>query len=251
MTSEKMLEMIMKVYDQLDAEEKKHTDYYLKNVSKEIFKNSFDNSTLTCASLGCTVGEIIRVLKQDILNSENKTNGKSKQAAVIKSVIKIAKQENNCTKWHSTHIINGKQYALCGYYGLVFDEPVNGVPVSEDRQDDNAILNIFDFSSNINYDTELDIPDRAKLAAYIKTTKAKRKNMSKYAQKEPIIFDFGGDLPMVNAEYLLNVIDGLPDGKLMFSSSHRLSPLHVIGSDGKAILLPIRKRSEGTQRTEL
>lgn len=33
MTSEKMMEMIMMVYDRLDVEEKKNADYYLKNLA--------------------------------------------------------------------------------------------------------------------------------------------------------------------------------------------------------------------------
>lgn len=250
MTSKKLLEMMMVVYDCLSAEEKKNADYYLKNIATGIVKDSFDNSAFVGVSLGCTVGEIIRVLKQDIYNSENKKNGKSNQAAVIKKVLKESQRDTIKTQWHSTYIIKGRQYVLCGYYGFAFNVPVAGVPVAEDKQTENGIVNIFNINYD-NYDTELVLPDRTKLAAYIKTTKAQRKTMSKDERKSPIIFDFGGNLPMVNAECLLNIIDGLPDGKLLFCSEHPYSVMYCKGSDGEALLLPVKKRTENTNRTEI
>ena len=251
MTSEKMLEMMMLVYDQLDAEEKKNTDYYLNNQAKEIMSNSFIDSIRTDASLGCTVGEIIRVLKQDIYNTENKKNGKSKQVTVIKSVLKTAKQNNNNTQWHSTYIIDNKQYVLCGYYGFIFNNPVDGVPVASDQEIESSYIKIFQNAKNNDYNIELALPDRSELSAYIKTIKAKRKTMSAYLRKAPIVFNFGENLPMVNAEYLLDVIDTLPNAKLMFYKDHFNAPLYATGSDGESILLPMRKKDFTAGRTVL
>lgn len=250
MTSEKMMEMIMMVYDRLDMEEKKNADYYLKNLATGM-SISFKDSTFTGASLGCTVGEIIRVLKQDIYNSENKKSGKFKQANVIKSVIGISKHNAGKPQWHTTYIIDGKQYVMCGYYAFVFNDPVAGVPVSHEEMYETEIANMYNTSKLNTYDTELELPERTALSAYIKTQKAQRKTISKYAKKDPITFDFGGNFPIVNAEYLLDVMDGLPDGKLMFNSNHPYAPMLCESSAGEGLLLPMRKKHENTNRTEL
>lgn len=250
MTSKKLLEMMMVVYDRLSAEEKKNADYYLENFAKDIMTNSFKDSTISLC-LGFTVGEIIRVLKQDIYNSENKKNGKSKQAAVIKSVLNVSKQNNGQPQCLTSYLIDGKQYVMCYAYGFVFNDPIEGVPVSNNLEHGKKLVDIINTAKHNTYDVELELPERNALSVYIKTQKAQRKTMSKYAKKDPITFDFGENLPIVNAEYLLDVMDGLPDGKLMFNSNHPYAPMLCESSAGEGLLLPMRKIHENTNRTEL
>ena len=250
MTSKKLLEMMMVVYARLSAEEKKNADYYLENFAKDIMTNSLKDSTISLC-LGFTVGEIIRVLKQDIYNSENKKNGKSKQATAIKSVINVSKQNNGQPQLLTSYLIDGKQYVMCYAYGFVFNDPIEGVPVSNNLEHGKKFVDIINTAKHNTYDIELELPERNALSVYIKTEKAYRKTMGKYAQKNPITFDFGGDYPLVNAEYLLAVMDGLPDGKLLFCSEHPYSPMYCKGSDGEALLIPVEKRTENTCRTEI
>ena len=105
---------------------------------------------------------------------------------------------------------------------------------------------------------ELPIPERGKLAAYIKAEKARLKaNGIKKIRYIDIKYNFGVSLPAVSAEFLLDAIDGIPDGKLYATSKINggvtiLTPLVMLGDNGRAVLLPVKKElneydAEGTE----
>ena len=245
MTSEKMLEMVMQIYNRMTVVEQQDVENYLK-ISKDITDGTFQNWIGSTATMSGIVGEIIRVLKQDIINVENKKNGKSKQAAVIKSVIKTAqKYYKNKKEWHTSYIVDGKQYVADGHRMFIFSNPVEGVPISE--PDKAVTREITDIAQGVPlsvFTGILDVPDRAKLAVYIKAEKAKKKQMFKNMRNvPPIMFNFGEGKPIVNAEYLLDVIDGIPDVELKYNENHLNYAMHGKGTNGSVIILPLNKNT--------
>ena len=56
-------------------------------------------------------------------------------------------------------------------------------------------------------------------------------------------YDFGEGLPMVNAAYLKNIMDCLPDAKAYVTSRPMYSPIIFKSDRGDALLLPVRKRA--------
>ena len=57
------------------------------------------------------------------------------------------------------------------------------------------------------------------------------------------VYDFGGDLPLVNADYLKNIMDCLPDAKAYVTDHPLTGPIIFKSDKGDALLLPIRKKT--------
>ena len=57
------------------------------------------------------------------------------------------------------------------------------------------------------------------------------------------VYDFGDDLPLVNADYLKNIMDCLPDAKAYVTDHPLTGPIIFKSDRGDALLLPIRKKT--------
>lgn len=57
------------------------------------------------------------------------------------------------------------------------------------------------------------------------------------------VYDFGDDLPLVNADYLKNIMDCLPDAKAYVTDHPLTGPIIFKSDKGDALLLPIRKKT--------
>lgn len=58
--------------------------------------------------------------------------------------------------------------------------------------------------------------------------------------------DLGNDYPVVNAKYLREAMEMLPNGKVYCTDNAKrmISPVYVISADGIALILPIRRESK-------
>jgi hypothetical protein len=202
---------------------------------------------------------MMRVLTIECAKENDKSNGKSKQAAVIKSVLR---QINGQIRPIVSYIVNGKQVVCDGYRAFEFNEICNSVPIGTDEEikKENPKKYIGYIDEAIKHkNIELPIPERGKLAAYIKAEKARLKaNRIKKIGFKDIRYNFGAGLPMVSAEFLLDAIDGIPDGKLYATTNicgeiTMATPLVMLGDNGKAVLMPIKKlpTEYDAERTEL
>ena len=59
----------------------------------------------------------------------------------------------------------------------------------------------------------------------------------------PCYYDFGEDLPRVNANYLKNIMDCLPDAKAYVTDHPLTGPIIFKSDKGDALLLPVRKKT--------
>lgn len=57
------------------------------------------------------------------------------------------------------------------------------------------------------------------------------------------VYDFGDDLPLVNADYLKNIMDCLPDAKAYVTKHQLTGPIIFKSDKGDVLLLPIRKKT--------
>lgn len=92
------------------------------------------------------------------------------------------------------------------------------------------------------YNYSMVLPEISELKAHIKIEKAAHKGEKGYIAK----YDFGEGLPMVNAEYLLNMMQIFPKvEKVEIDKGYRpeLSPLYFFDetTGEKGILLPVKK----------
>lgn len=90
-------------------------------------------------------------------------------------------------------------------------------------------------------DVAREVMAAAELRAKIKYDRAKYKaqRRSKYETFIPK-YDFGGGLPLVNAEYLLDLLELFPDCEI-YAHENPIYPIYYKSAAGEAVLCPIRK----------
>lgn len=256
MKAEKCMEMLNYVIAAMTTEEKQDVQSYMNSIGKKCHAESYD--TVFTNTVPFAVAEMMRVLTIECAKENDKSNGKSKQAAVIKSVFR---QINGQIRPIVTYIVNGKQVVCDGYRVFEFNEICNSVPIGteEETKKENPEKYIGYIDEAVKHkNIELPIPERGKLAAYIKAEKARLKaNGIKKISFMNIRYNFGAGLPIVSAEFLLDVIDGIPDGKLYATTNIHgeitmVTPLVMLGDNGRTVLMPIKKLpneydAEGTE----
>ena len=173
----------------------------------------------------------------DLTKEQEKATGASKQAAVIKAVIRYAKK--HYSRDFYSYIANGKQYVCDGFRLFAFNQICESVPI-EDKP-------AFSYESlldkRIKQDNtgELTLPSRGELAAYLKAEQAMlTPAQKKKGEAQKIPYNFGKGLPMVSAEFMLSVMDGIKNGRWFYNGEN--SPILVIGENGSALLMPISKK---------
>lgn len=170
----------------------------------------------------------------------NKTQEKSRIAACRR----ILKNVKNSEFLKYANTIDGVQYVCDGYRIAAFKKPL---PLEE--RPDNVSLT-FNFEDNLKrkgYDAvTLNIPDKKTLKAYIKEEKQKAQGtIYGFVPK----YNFGKNLPMVNADYLLDMINIFPDG--IFYADDPLSIFVEDPEGNRGKLLGLRKKDKNAEATKL
>lgn len=131
----------------------------------------------------------------------------------------------------------GRQCICDGYRAVRLSTPVENIPDAppvEDRLNlERTMAPCYDYTKT------LAMPDIKELRQHIAEEKARRKT-ERYRKGESINYDFGPGLPMVNAEWLmdmLNIFD-VTEAKCC----GLIAPIYFKGSNGDGMLLPIRKK---------
>lgn len=154
--------------------------------------------------------------------------GKSKGGtaySALKRVIKGASDARPGLKGVWTDA-EGRQCVCDGYHAIRLKTPVEGFETVAGMDLNNVWV------SDAGLVTELPIPTPGEL-------KINKRKLTTGAS----VYDFGDGLPLVNAAYLKNIMDCLPDAKA-YVTDHPLTRPIVFKSDrGDALLLPVRKKA--------
>lgn len=248
MTNEKFLEIlfdIKKAYafsDILEAETQ--TASQLTNDDLEAFANTLGGID----SLPFVVEQAIRAVKTDI-SQKALSAPDNKRLSVCRKILKKAKSRRSREVFWYASTIDGIQYISDGYRAAAFTTPLplEEKPDSVSGFDYNGIFaneKRFEESGNI----RLEIPDRKELAAYIKVAKAEQK-AKKNSVKE-VRYNFGKDLPMVNAEYLADMIDIFPNARFYAKSAG--SNVYIKDENGdRGVMCYIAKPDGDNEKTVL
>lgn len=176
-------------------------------------------------------GKIIKTLEEDIAQESAKKNGVSTQRNALKRIIKVASHDDRLNGiWTNKE---GNQVVCNGYVAIHlkthFDLPkVKGL-------DTDAFFNF----NRIKLNKTVPLPTIGKLKNIIAKHKqdTKKDKVKSYAT-----YDFGDNLPRVNVQYLLDIMEVLPD-VLTVSLSSQNSPVYFESKKyGKAVLMPCRKK---------
>jgi hypothetical protein len=229
MNNAKMLERVYAIVNTLEESDKKFIE-----------KVSIQGGKFIADTMPVILGQLIHDLKEDIYADEAKKTGKSAALRVARKMLKNGGKVREALGY--APIIDGKQY-ICDSFSIV--ELNNPLPLPElpthlEYIDAKRIL------QKPNGAIDIELPDVAKLRAYIKINKA---DVTKQGVKGNILYDFGDPLPVVDASLLLNMLVLLPDAKASVTPREKFNPngIYFEGESGRGMLLPIRPK-DGTER---
>ncbi len=212
--------------------------YYdgIENVDKLVAEWDYTNTK--SASGTANLLSLLVLLREDIRAENNKTNGMANIAKGMKAIIDNAKKINKTkSSLHGIIMHNKCQCACDGYRIARLNERVT-VELPTINEENTLDIDKLMYNASLNQyegSRELKLPSIAELKTYIKTT-PKKKSIHGYMYNK---YDFGKDLPSVDAQYMLDILTIFPDAK-GYHGSGVLDTIYFIGKEGDAILLPIK-----------
>lgn len=231
MKDEKLLELMWDYVRSLDADEREYIDKFVENKCDD---NPYNIPHVTLAV-------IINELNERIYDAEAKSCGKDKKRNVVRRVLK------RCINDHmrGVYYIGEKQCLTDGQVMFMFNSPIDGFKEVEGFASSESI-----FKQVRGYADVLELPE-------IATLKAKRKELkAKYVSSKDgsyiyemgnkrTMYDFGKGLPLVDVNYLIDILEAFPECSAYWSGNNTNSVLGFRHEDGEAVLCPISKKSCG------
>ena len=193
---------------------------------------------------------LIEEVKTELRMETAKSSGKGNIQKLVESIFKNAKGSSYGERLQFAHTCeDGNQYVTDGYRILKFSNPI---PLPEATKDLKMNLDRtykVCCAPTIESPQSLEMPDIVGLKAFIKLKKAK---------KEKPVFDFGFGLPMVDACFLLSIMEAFPSAKVKCSTKFEMvtgknfSVLLWENENGDAAaLLPLNPKNEKRERTAI
>jgi len=231
MTNEKMLEKVSSLVNYLDENEK-----------KLVYTVANDAKTWTVESNIVTLGELIKELRSDIAKDEAKKSGRTKQLSAAKKIVKRAEKTSKESLKYA--VIQNEKQCLCDNHMAVrLKNPIVGLPALPEKLE---YINLDSFVKMPDNAVELELPDMNKLSAYIKIWKAE------HNKKEACLFDFGEQKPLIQAEYLFDIMTLIPDASAYVKDGSAISMIYFENASGDdGALMPYNPKGIERKKTEL
>ena len=186
------------------------------------------------ADLDADTRAALEALAFDLFQEMSKTPSASNKAAAgtIARMLKAQqKSPRECLRYAWTDK-NGMQCTCDGFraYRLREALPLPALPENVDALNLDAIFQPAQGRKNVSIPWE----DRGRVKAFIEMQRAE------HGEKHIPLWDFGDDLPTVNALYLYELLTVFPDAQLFADPDNTASPVYAASSLGDGILLPVR-----------
>ena len=180
---------------------------------------------------------LIADVESDFRKESAAKNGNGAAQRTITKMLNAAKK-NSCRESLYYAWIEDEYQCVCdGYRGFRFRDHLPLEDRPKDCADPIEMKKLFpsdyDFARQF---LQFKLPTAADIKIEIARQSAKYTGRG----KPDIYYDFGADLPSVNAHYLLDLVTVLPDADTIWYSNLN-SPLYVFTDRADAIILPVRK----------
>ena len=145
---------------------------------------------------------------------------------------------------HGAWMQDGKQCICDGYHAVILDSEIPGLPQVKEGIEKMPLEGIFK-PLRAHAGARLSLPTTGELKAAIRLHRAEEKANKASKNRKPATWDFGKDLPTVNAEYLLDMLELLPGCMATVSESRPISSTIYFQAEGvgEGCLCPTRKES--------
>ena len=173
-----------------------------------------------------------------------------KQTREEKAIAKIINLNDTREDYKGIFYNSGKYCAINGYTAIRLSfRPYGIADAKKDFDINKAIGDIRKYSA------ELTIPAAATIRKDVKIAKNgvsfDRYHIEKYGRNIKVLYDCGYNKPLVNTEYLLMILDALPDCKVFYDPERGyMSPLYIVSGENDGILLPVKKEQEYEEKPE-
>lgn len=236
LTTEQALERVLRIARSLPETERQYFDFAQKHPI-DCGKNS--------SAIGVQLSTLVIDLRETIAAEEECKRGRAAPYGAAKRICKRTVDRNGYRPSTQGAWIDadGKQCLCDGMTGVRLNSPfkltVAPEPECGERFDLDAVIRLVRLNS-----VALKSPSAA-LRAKIKSDRAEYKasGRSKY-ESFVSMYDFGAGLPLVNAEYLLDLLELFPDCEI-YAHDNPLYPIYFKSASGEAVLCPIRKSEKG------
>ena len=198
----------------------------------------------TAPVLGDSFGilaSILRDVRAEIATAKAKSTGRRGILAAARRLLKVAGDRVGGKFSGAWTGKDGRQYICSGFHGAALNEPLD-LPESEGAESLEPVI----LGSGRGKTQPLTLPTIAQVRAHIKLCTAEKEFLD--WKKGQIVWDFGPGRPLVNARYLLDVLELLPDASACHIADQPESgPIYFTGPSGDGILLPVRLHENYTR----
>ena len=173
-----------------------------------------------------------------------------KQTREEKAIAKIIDLNDTRVDYKGIFYNSGKYCAINGYTAIRLSSRPYGIADAKKDFDINKAI-----GDTRKYSAELTIPAASTIRKDVKIAKNgvsfDKYHIEKCGRNIKVLYDCGYNKPLVNTEYLLMILDALPDCKVFYDPGRGYkSPLYIVSGENDGILLPVKKEQEYEEKPE-
>ena len=233
MKASKTLEYLHNIRATLDETTRRNVD--IISESAETFPPSD-----IAAALGVAIRETLR----EVRNEQAKQDGRAKAKKAAERILKDGGKMRDCFGYAYT--VGDCQYICDGYKAIKYADPLP-LPALPAGVEYVNIAVIDDIIAQSRDGETVNAPDVDALKSYIKREKATRGKSAK------ILYDFGAGLPVVDARFLLDMLEALPGAVLKVAKGRpdgvNLNAVYFENGANVGAMLPVRPAANLERKT--
>ena len=213
------------------------TEIILARVNEVLALNDDDLSTARC-KLEALSADLAEQVRAEYAASRGEANA----ARTISALLKANKKDSGRTALHYAWIDGkGRQCVCDGFRAFRLNE---ALPLEERPADAGEPLNLDKVVPDIRRGyAAAALPGAKEVKAFIALERAAK------GRKVSPVWDFGKGKPAVNAAYLLDLLNVLPDAAEIYCGGP-FSPMYAKSERGDAVLLPVRAEAKNAEYAE-
>ena len=190
----------------------------------------------------CKLESLSADLAEQVRAEYAASRGEANAARTISALLKANKKDSGRTALHYAWIDGkGRQCVCDGFRAFRLNE---ALPLEERPADAGDPLNLDKVVPDIRKGyAAVALPSAKEVKAFIALERAAK------GRKVSPVWDFGKGKPAVNAAYLLDLLNVLPDAAEIYCGGP-FSPLYAKSERGDAVLLPVRAEAKNAEYAE-
>ena len=235
MTPEKLLENLYAIAYSLPEQERR---FFCA------LEPAIDPNTHGEISAGHQLALLIRAIRTDMAQQYKRDDKRRTSTAALRRLYRASVSKQSGIRSHFAGAFldeQGRQYITDGFTLLRLNKPSTALEWAPPPNDPHVYDTMPELLNRDGATVTLNLPTAAEVRAKIASDKAKFKASSRPKYENfSTCFSWGFGLPMVNALYLLNILEAIP-GCTAACRPDELSCVYFHSPDGDALIMPIRK----------